>query len=209
MYHLEDKPKMINWLLPILLAALLASLAYSLRNNRDFQWLMLLFGFLAVALALVFVIAFCDYLAYRLSLRMYDLREAKVRPAVELATAIKGLTTDQLEMVARHDLTALEMMVTDKEPQFLVRCPGGSVPWHFVDEFLNRSVMTEPYLFPERDMGNKEWAMRITNLIIIRQWATKGTGPFSARLKDGVTLKYVASKFGVELTGIKDLNAEG
>jgi hypothetical protein len=89
------------------------------------------------------------------------------------------------------------MIVGEEEPVYMVRCMTMSVPWLFVDEFINLSVVSWPYLYPVRDSGSETYATELTNLIIARGWADRAAGPFPAKLK--IPIEVLAQKFNVEL----------
>jgi hypothetical protein len=142
-----------------------------------------------------------DWAGHHLAERWREMGNARVAAMTHLATALKGLTPSQTEIVALHDLVTIEMLANDSGPMFLVRVPGGNaIPFEFVEEFLQLSQRTDPYLYPIREFGNERYATAITDLIVrYHHWAEPAVGPFSAKLVR--PLGWVASKFGVELSG--------
>lgn len=207
----EDKPKMITWLLAILLAVFFALIGYSLRDKHNLEWLMLFCWLVAAILAIVFAINIIDYIAYKFSARMYDLQESRIRPQVELANAIKELTSYQLDYISANDKAILELLANDDDPLVMVRCGLQAVPWEFVETFLQQSIRSDPYLFPVRDAKRtaafqqfknaEQMATMVTRMVIRNGWATESSGPFAARLnvEQGKTLDYVAKKLWVKL----------
>lgn len=161
------------------------------------DWLRIFLALLTIIFGATGAVTMMDWLTHQTSVRVRELGAARAWEAVYLAGAVKDLSNSQLELVARHDLTALEMIVGDEEPVFMVRCLTRAVPWTFVEEFLGQSKECRPYLWPVREASNREWAQEVTNLIIARGWAERASGPFAARLVK--ELEWVGRRFGVEI----------
>jgi hypothetical protein len=128
---------------------------------------------------------------------MKEMNLARTYGAVTLANALKGLTTFQTEAILAGEKVAMQLVPADDEPLLFVRGLTRSIPHSFVEEFLTKSQLTEPYLYPVREAGNEEFATDLTNLIVSRGWADKAVGPLSAKLTR--PLSWVAMRFWVEM----------
>lgn len=181
-----------------LISLVLSALFVALNVNDLPEWLGLFTIMLAVLFSVFGLFATVDWLTHALAERMREVNTARTWGAVTLAQALRGLTTGQTEAIMAGEKVALELMPTDDEPLIQVRGLTRHIPWHFVQEFLEKSQMTAPYLYPIREAGNEAYATDLTNLIVARGWADKAAGPFSAKLKK--PLSWVAKRFWVDLS---------
>lgn len=193
----EQRPKLVMPIISLILAALFTAL----NVNSLPEWVALFTVMLAVMFSVFGLFTTVDWLVYVLSERMRDVNTARTWGAVTLANALRGLTSAQTEAVMSGEKVAMEMIANDDEPLLMVRGLTRSIPWDFVDEFLTKSQLTAPYLYPIREMGNEAYATDLTNLIVARGWADKAAGPFSAKLTKPLT--WVAARFWVQLADVE------
>lgn len=190
----------LSTVLPLwLLAALFLATGWGIewRDPRVY-WLGLLLRMVGIIFTAAAVVTTADFVTHQLSERWRELANARVVAIVRVADAIKGLTGGQMEFVERLEPVTIEMIVAEVSPVFVVRVPGGSVPFDAVDEFLKLSAArTQGYLYPVRDFSDWRQAKAITDLIVMQGWALPSQGPLPAKLiKD---LPWIAERFGVTL----------
>lgn len=162
-------------------------------------WLRAFTGLAALVFFILGVITLGDWIAFNFGARLKEINFGKVYGLISASNALKGLTTFQSEAVLAGNLVSIDLVPTDDEPALRVRGLTRSIPWEFVEDFFILSMETDPFLFPERESNNKEWATDLTNLIVNRGWAKKGTGSVSARIVEPLTLSWIAARFWVEL----------
>ena len=192
---MTDYPKLRTPLICLILAALLVAIALKGRELPD--WVRLATALLALVFGVTGVITLADWIMYNANNRLRELSQARTYGAVVLAKALQGLTTFQTEAILAGEKVAMQLVAADDEPILFVRGLTRSIPWDFVDEFLTKSQLTDPYLYPVREAGNEAYATDLTNLIVARGWADKAAGPFSAKLTK--PLPWIAKRFWVEL----------
>lgn len=190
-----DYPKLRTPVMALVFAALFVAVSWKAKEMPD--WVRLFTALLAVIFAATGLVTLADWIAHNTAERLQEINTARTWGAVSLAGALKGLTQAQTEAVFAGEKVAMSMIPGDEEPILYVRGLTRAIPWDFVEEFLQRSQMTEPFLFPIREAGNEEMATDLTNLIVSRGWADKAVGPFSAKLTK--PLEWVARRFWVSL----------
>jgi hypothetical protein len=163
------------------------------------EWVRAFTGISALVFLVAGLLALGDWGAYHYGERLREIRVAARAGTVAVSNAIKGLTTFQTEAALAGEIISLELIATDAEPMLRVRGLTRSIPIEFVEDFFTLSIETQPFLYPERETTNKEWATDLTNLIVSRGWAKKGSGSVSAKLAPGIDLRWVAARFWVEL----------
>ena len=196
-----ETPRMRSAVVWFIIAAFAAALA---RGDRLPEWLRLFCAAVAVIAASAGIVEAVNYLTYAYANRTRDIEEARNYAAVMLANALKGLTAQQTDIVARYGAVTAVGIIGQDEVNWLVRAPGGDLPLGFVQDFLELSAKTSPFLWPVRkheelrDWPNSEQLCTvITDLMLYRDWAERAGGPYPARLI--VPLKEVADKFGLEM----------
>jgi len=187
------------------LAALFGSLGWGVKSLPD--WVRMLLQILAILFVVIAIITTLDWSTHQATARMKEYNYARTSHAVQLASALKGLTIRQTEIVARYDvLEARGLMGEDGRIAWTIAAPGGDIPLAFIQDFLILSKETAPYLFPIREheeiKKRFEWrnaesmAKATTDLFIYTLgWADKATGPYPAKLNR--SLDWVLPKFGV------------
>lgn len=206
----EDRPTLVTPFVTTIATALIIVLMVGIPSVP--YWLNL---FLVILMGMFGLTAFfttLDWLTYRVSLRMRDLGEAHVYPAVMLANAVRDLTVDKTDLIRRYSAVEISALAAEHGPIWNVQCLTRNVPWEFVVDFLSKSVESDPYLWPVREAGeigktlddDRGWpnsemlATEVTNFIISRGWAAKSTGPFAAKLTQ--PLNIVAGYFGITVS---------
>ena len=197
-----DTPRIRSAVVYFIIAAFFAMLAW--RAERLPDWLRLFFAGVAVIAGGAGIAETINYLAYSFDNRFREFNEAKVYGQVMLASALKGLTAAQTDILTRYGMMTAVGIVGQNEIIWSIRAPGGDLPLGFCQDFLELSAQSLPYLWPVRKHeALKEWLNSeqlctiFTDLCIHRDWAEKSSGPYSARLR--VPLKEVADKFGLEM----------
>ncbi len=196
MYDYTRLPSVIAlWLM----AALFCGIGWGVDWKQPWSWLALIFRLVGIVFTSAALVTSWDWVGHHLAERTREMGNARVAAMVNMAQALKGLTPAQTEIVSLHDQVTIEMLANETGPLFMVRVPGGNaIPFEFVEEFLQLSQKTVPYLYPVREFGNERYATAITDLIVrYHKWAVPASGPFSAKLVR--PLDWVASRFGVEL----------
>ena len=189
-------------ILLFLLAALFAALA--LRVTWFPDWLRAFLMLCAVIFGAAGALTGWNWIAHNASYRISALSKARVQGSYVLAVALQGLTIKQTDLVARHDVVGISGIVGDKEVEWTIRAPGGDIPWGFMADFLEKSIETDPYLWPVRKHDELGWpdsenlCTITTDLIKSKGWAERSSGPYAARLT--TALGIVAGKFRVGLT---------
>ena len=192
-------PRLRDPILLFLVAALFATVALKATFLPD--WVRTFMMFCAAIFGAAGIATALNWVTYMTGVRLKELNKAKVEGIAFAAFALKGLTIQQTELVARHDIIAISGIVGADEIAWTIRAPGGDIPWDFMSEFLEKSKDTAPYLWPVRkhdDLGweNSEYLCTLaTDLIKSQGWAEKASGPYAARLTTDLGL--VAGKFGV------------
>lgn len=190
-----DYPKLRTPLLAFIIAALCVALVLKARFLPD--WLRLFLTCLAFILGFVGIITLGDWIAHNFAERIKEINRARTLGLVLVSNALRDMSPDTAAHVLALDTTYISMIAEETGPVFFVRCLSRDVPFVFVEDFLEKSRESDPFLWPVRESGNKEYAQALTNLIIARGWADKAEGPLSAKLIK--PLPWVAGKFGVEL----------
>lgn len=190
-----DYPKLREPVIFLILAALAVSIAWKARDLPD--WVRLFVVLLAIVFGAAGVATMFDWLSHNMAQRLREINTARTWGAVNLANAFRGLTAAQTESVLAGEKVGMLLIPSDDEPMLFVRGLTRSIPWDTVEEFLQLSVQTEPFLYPVREFGNEAFATDLTNLIVSRGWANAATGPYSAKLTK--PLEWVAQRFWVEI----------
>jgi len=204
---MTDVPRLPFVLFLFILAAFCIATAWKLdaRDSTIIAWFQLLMVLLALIFGTWAVIASADWISHHAAERRREIEAARVYGMLQVARAIEKLNTAQLELVAGQNAVAITMIAEEQGPIWLVRGMTRSIPFVFVQEFFERSVPYDPFLFPIREASNKEWAADLTNLLKARGWAADAAGTNSAKLLPGKSLAWVASRFSIELdTGEKN-----
>ena len=188
------------------LAALFTALGWGVKSVPD--WVVILLRLLAMIFIVIAFITTLDWSAHHISARLKDLNYARTSHAIQLATALKGLTIKQTEMVARHDILEISGLIGDEGViAWTVRAPGGDIPLEFIQDYLEMSLETQPYLWPVREhmeiKRRYEWrnaeglAKATTDLFIYTLgWAEKSAGPYPAKLNR--SMDWVLPRFGMD-----------
>lgn len=192
-----SEPKLATPLISFLLAALCVAVVLKVRFSSEWEWLRLFLGFVAFILGIVGIMTLSDWIIHNTSKRLSELERARTYGLVLVANAIKELTPSQVGEVMTLNRAYISILADEQGPIFFVRCLARDVPFVFVEDFLRQSQKSEPYLWPVRESGNKDYAAALTNYIIARGWADKAEGPLAAKLTK--PLDWVAGKFGVDL----------
>jgi len=189
-----DAPRLRDSVLYLLVSALCAYLADRYES------------LLAVAGTVIFgsagVVMLVNWMVHEYSLRLRDVNKAKTEGTTTIAYALKGLTMQQTDIVARHDMVTIAGLVGSDGVQWVIKAPGGDIPWRFMVDFLVKTQETNPYLFPIRRHDEFDWpnseqlCTLATNLIKSCGWAERASGPYAARLT--TSLAVVAGKFGLD-----------
>lgn len=195
MGRIMDYPKLKTPLICLVAAALFLALTVRERGLPD--WARFFMALLALVFGTVGIITLADWLVYNAGNRLREFNLARTSGAVSLANALRGLTTFQTEAILAGEKVAMQLIPGDADPILFVRGLTRSIPWDFVQEFLEKSQLTAPYLYPVRESGNEAFATDFTNLVVSLGWADKATGPFSAKLNK--PLPWVAARFWVTL----------
>ena len=197
-----DTPRMRSAVVYFIIAALFGTLAW--RGDRLPDWFRLFCSGVALIAASAGIVETVNYLTYAATNRIRDFEEARNYAAIMLANSLKGLTAQQTDIVARYGAVTAVGIIGQNEVNWLVRAPGGDLPLGFVQDFLELSAKTSPFLWPVRkheelnDWPNSEQLCTImTDLCLHRDWAERSGGPYPARLL--VPLKEVADKLGLEM----------
>lgn len=181
-------------------AALLFAIVWKVNFPERLAWLRVWLAICGFIIGGWGVITAANVIAYYTSARIRDFAEATTLRMRLASNAIKGLNSYQTEAVLSLERTTIEMIVDeDLDPIFVVRTLSGVVPFDFVAEYLEMSIKTAPYLWPERETSNWRWAKAITDLIISKGWADHGKGDLPAFLHKDRNIYFVAKRFGVEL----------
>ena len=194
-------PRLRDPILLFLVAALFATVALKVTFLPD--WLRTFFMACAFIFGVWGTLTALNLLTYWTGLRIKEINKARYEGTTALAYAIKGLTMQQTELVARHDVLAISGILGDDDIIWEIRAPGGDIPWDFMADFLEKSVETQPYLWPVRKHEHLGWPNSehlcaiTTDLIKSKGWAEKSSGPYAAKLT--TSLEIVASKFRVEV----------
>ena len=194
-----SEPRLRDPILLFLVAALFATIALKATFLPD--------GLRAFLMACSFIfgvagaVTALNLLAHMASIRIKEINRARVEGSRALAFAIQGLTMQQTELVARHDIVAISGLIGSEGVEWTIRAPGGDIPWDFMSDFLNKSQETKPYLFPIRRHDELDWrnseqlCSLATDLIKAQGWAERASGPYAARLTTDLGL--VARVFGL------------
>ena len=189
-----DTPKLWIPIVSFLIAALL--LALVLKTQLP-DWVRFWLASVAVICGFVGLITALNWISFNSAARIRDLADARTYGARAMATAIRDMSSSKAEAILSMNQTYIEMIVDEADPIFVVRTLTGVVPFEFVQEYLELSLQTDPYLWPERETSNWRWAKSLTDLMIAKGWAEHGAGNMPAKtLKD---LSYIARRFGVAL----------
>jgi hypothetical protein len=161
------------------------------------EWIRMFLALMALVLGTIGLFTLVDWVSYVATERVRAYQIAKSTAIRMVAQAVRELTASQTEAVFALDQTYITLIADEAGPVFLVRTLSRDVPFSAVEEFLQRSADTRPFLYPVREFGNKEWAAAITNLIVARGWAERGVGPMPAKATRDIA--WIAARFGVSL----------
>jgi hypothetical protein len=198
-----DYPRLRTPLIAFLVAALCITIVLKGRVSPNstlapfWEWARLFLVLVALILGIVGIFSLMDWLSHHAAARIREVNSARTYGMVLIANALKSLTREQAYAVLSLDQTYVSMLAEETGPIFFVRCLARDVPFTFVEEFLERSKRSEPYLWPVREAGNEDYARALTNYIVAKGWADAAQGPFSAKLTK--PLPWVAKRFGVEV----------
>jgi hypothetical protein len=194
-----SEPRLRDPILLFLIAALFVAIALKVSFLPDWMRAFL------VACAVIFGVAGAatalNWLSHMTSIRIKEINKARVEGSRALAFAIQGLTMQQTELVARHDIVAISGLIGNEGIEWTIRAPGGDIPWGFMSDFLDKSKETNPYLWPVRKHDELNWqnsehlCSLATDLIKSQGWAERASGPYAARLTTDLGL--VAGIFGM------------
>lgn len=189
-----DTPKLSIPIVCFLVAAL--ALAIVLRVHLP-DWLRFWLASIALIFGAIGLVTVINWLTYTSAARIRDMADARTYGARAMANAIRDMSSSKAEAILSMNQVYIEMIADETEPVFLVRTLTGVVPFDFVVEFMEQSATTDPYLWPVRECANKDWGSALTRLIVAKGWAEESTGPLPAKITK--PMKYIASRFGVEL----------
>jgi hypothetical protein len=179
-------------------AVLFMSLGLGIRLPREHpMWFIVPFAWgMGSILGLLGLLVTLNWMAAEGNARWREGEANRVYAMVTTASAIKGLSQEGLELVERLEPVTMELVASEISPLFLVRVPGGTVPFEAVEEFLQLCQRTEPYLWPEREFRNWRMAQAITRLLVMQGWAEAARGPLPGKLTR--PLGWVCERFGVD-----------
>jgi hypothetical protein len=199
-----DYPRLRDPLLSTLLAGLCFLLAWKI--DRFPEWLRMFLAFMGVVFSATAIVTGIDFLVYRIGARLEEFSLARYAGAVRFASALKGLTMSQTDMVQRQMATNIAGIPGDAGPVWVIRGQAGDVPLAYAVDFFEWSKQTAPYLWPVRrgsEVGGGDgwsngvqYAQELTRSVISNGWAKQASGPYAAILTE--PLETVASKYGVE-----------
>lgn len=200
-----NQPKIFEVVVFALLAALCASIAYVSRNLEPVRWwqiLLVLFAVIFLATALVTGI---NWIVFNAIERFEQANRARLEPVIALAKAMKGLSIQQTELLARYDIPAFVDQYTGQRVVHLLRCTDGNlVDKAFIADFLRQSLKRPGYLHPVREhQVFKDWidterlCRSVTNSLIHWGMATKAVGNRPAETIFSIDV--IAEKLEVEL----------
>lgn len=189
-----DPPKLYVPIFFLVFAALVIAIAWKVQLPDWLRFWLVVVGFVFGSAGVVTAL---NWIAYNSAARVRDLADARTYGARVMANAIRDMSSSKAEAILSMNQTYIEMIADEADPIFVVRTLDGVVPFDFVQEYLELSKTTDPYLYPERETSNWRWAASLTNLMIAKGWVEHGKGNMPAkRIKD---MDYIARRFGVEL----------
>src|SRR3990167_8828474 len=154
-----ETPRMRSAVVYFIVAAFFAALAW--RGDRLPEWLRFFCAAAAVIAASAGIVEAVNYLTYAYANRTRDIREANAYAAIMVANSLKGLTAAQTDIVARFGTVMGTGIVGENEVQWTIRAPGGDLPLGFVQDFIELSTKTSPFLWPIRKHDElRDWPNR-------------------------------------------------
>ena len=200
-----DYPRLRDPLIATILAGCCFILA--LKGERLPDWLRMFAVFLGCVFTATALVTGLDFLMYRIGARVEELKLAQTAGAVRYASALRGLTMSQTDLVQRQLATSIAGIPGDDGPVWLIRGQAGDVPLAYAVDFFEWSKQSAPYLWPVRRGGEAgggdgwsngvQYATELTKSILANGWAKQASGPYSAILVE--PLETVASRYGVEI----------
>jgi len=164
--------------------------------------------FLAITTIFVFVfglVSYTNWIYHEATNRIRERGKAKFAGIEAAGTALKGLNSTAIDLIARHDALKIGAYLSKDSVLRVIHAPGGDIPEDYMYEFLVKSLETEPYLWPVRDHDVFDWPKsekmceRITDCLIYEpvKLARKAAGSHSAELK--VSVEIALGYFGWEV----------
>ena len=199
--------RLSNPIILLILAALSGTLAMKAETLPDWGRLFLILC--AIILGIAGVIGMIDLVTILYIDRIRDLGFARLRPTMELANSLIGQSPGSLDLLSRHAILDVRGLLGEDQVLWTVKFLHGDMPLDFIGLFLTMSQDTAPFLWPVRrhdeivfkDYVNVEDKLtQCTKEFILRGWAEQHAGPYAAKLKDGITLDYLADRvFQIEI----------
>ena len=203
-----DFPRLRDPILYALIAALVWMVAW--RADRLPDWIRLFLTLVGIILTSAAIVSALDFILYKFTWRIQQIRSAMVEPTIRLAEAMRGLSQSQIDTVAYYQNTInIEGMIGS--PGVVVWTIKGktiNIPIEFVLDFLEWSKRTEPYLWPIRTAseigvagGNDGWknarqyTTELTSILIDMDYAEKAIGVHSAILTDKYSIDDLLAMF--------------
>src|SRR3972149_2775556 len=143
-------PRVHKAVILFLFAALFAILAWQIQAPR-LLWLRLFCLAAAAVCGFFGTVEALNYIVFVFDSRLRDHNEAKVYHQILLANAVRGLTGPQMDVLTRYGMVTAVGIIGQEEVNWLVRAPGGDLPLGFVQDFLELSAKTSPFLWPGRE----------------------------------------------------------
>jgi len=198
-----DYPRLRDPLLSTILAGACFLLAW--KGERLPDWVRLFAVFVGCVFSATAIVTGLNFLMYQIAARKEEMSLAVVAGPVRFASALKGLTMSQTDMVQRQMATSLAGIPGDDGPVWVIRGQAGDVPLAYAVDFFEWSKQTAPYLWPVRRgseagggdgwSNGVQYAQELTRSILANGWAKQASGPYAAILVE--PLETVAGKYGV------------
>ena len=160
-----NTPKLFDSAVSAIGAAVCFALVWGVpaRMDKADMWWRFLLVFVGIVLLSCSFVNAVNYIAYHAALRTREINRARLEPAIALANAVKGLSTNQTELIARHDIPELVRQYTGSRTgivETLMLVNGTRIHIDFVRDILIESEKRPGYLWPVREhdvFNSKGW----------------------------------------------------
>ena len=178
---------MVYWILTALFIALT-------RIKPLPGWLYIFLILLAIIFLVLALFVTFDWVVQQSAIRMREVNYARTVSMVQFAHALKGLDRTQTEMVKGHlMLEASGLDNPEGDIIFTIRAPMGDIELTLIDDYLDASKDTYPYLFPIHQHtefrqrygwdGAEQLLTIVSRFFIWQGYAEQASGAKSAQLK--------------------------
>lgn len=206
-----ENPKLRDAIVSGLVAVCLLFYAWKggeFRGERLPEWLQLAIVFMGIIFLAVSLVTAANWFVYTAAIRLAEIEKARVLPAVQLATAVRGLSPSQTQLVSQHDKPNI-MKQFNKGlglQTFLVCSNGRYVPDGFVHDFLIQSEQSPGFLWSIRRhdvLTKKGWhntedlSQWLTNSLVSWGMARPAVGNKPAELV--YSIDAIANRLGIDL----------